>query len=294
MKLRLTFILVLCSVAQLFGQGDTGNVHLPFPIHDYYDYTQQKNSPINLADPSNLQTEIIYNPSTGQYEIYQKIGSLYYRYPTSMTMDEYMEFQRKQAENKYMAEKVDEQNQQQRGLIPPIKMESEAFDVIFGGNEINIRPQGSAELSFGVNISRYDNPVLPVKQRRVATFDFQQKINLNLVGQIGDKLKLTIQQNTEATFNFENVVKIEYTGYEDEIIQKIEAGNVSLPLNSTLIQGSQSLFGIRTDLKFGPLTVQTVLSQQRGKQQEINVTGGAQVQDYEVYADNYEANKHYF
>jgi len=293
-KLRLTFILVLCSVAQLFGQGDTGNVHLPFPIHDYYDYTQQKNSPINLADPSNLQTEIIYNPSTGQYEIYQKIGSLYYRYPTSMTMDEYMEFQRKQAENKYMAEKVDEQNQQQRGLIPPIKMESEAFDVIFGGNEINIRPQGSAELSFGVNISRYDNPVLPVKQRRVATFDFQQKINLNLVGQIGDKLKLTIQQNTEATFNFENVVKIEYTGYEDEIIQKIEAGNVSLPLNSTLIQGSQSLFGIRTDLKFGPLTVQTVLSQQRGKQQEINVTGGAQVQDYEVYADNYEANKHYF
>ena len=210
--MRLTFILVLLSVTKLFGQGDTGNVHLPFPIHDYYDYTQQKNSPINLADPSNLQTEIIYNPTTGQYEIYQKIGSLYYRYPTSMTMDEYMEFQRKQAENKYMAEKVDEQNEQQRGLIPPIKMESEAFDVIFGGNEINIRPQGSAELSFGVNISRYDNPVLPVKQRRVATFDFQQRINLNLVGQIGDKLKLTIQQNTEATFNFENVVKIEYTG----------------------------------------------------------------------------------
>jgi cell surface protein SprA len=212
-----------------------------------------------------------------------------------MTMDEYLEYQRKKALNDYFREKVDENNEQQRGaLIPPIKMESEAFDIIFGGDEINIRPQGSAELSFGVNISRYDNPVLPVKQRRVATFDFQQKINLNLVGQIGDKLKLTIQQNTEATFNFENVVKIEYTGYEDEIIQKIEAGNVSLPLNSTLIQGSSSLFGIRTDLKFGPLTVQTILSQQRGKQQEINVTGGAQIQDYEVFADNYEANKHYF
>src|SRR5690606_3053706 len=142
--------------------------------------------------------------------------------------------------------------------------------------------------------SRYDNPILPIKQRRVTTFDFQQRINLNLVGQIGDKLKLTIAQNTEATFNFQNQVKIEYTGYEDEIIQKIEAGNVSLPLNTTLIQGSQSLFGIRTDLKFGRLTINALLSQEKGKRQEINVSGGAQVQDYQVKADNYEANKHYF
>ena len=105
---------------------------------------------------------------------------------------------------------------------------------------------------------------------------------------------MTIAQNTEATFNFQNQVKIEYTGYEDEIIQKIEAGNVSLPLNTTLIQGSQSLFGIRTDLRWGRLTVNTILSQEKGKRSEINVTGGAQVQDYEVKIDNYEANKHYF
>ncbi|MBK6525825.1 MAG: cell surface protein SprA [Crocinitomicaceae bacterium] len=296
MKLIFTISAIALAGFQIFAQTPVKDTtKLQYPIYDYYDYTQQQNTPINLADPDNINTEIVYNPTTGEYEIYQKIGGLYYRYPTSMTMDEYLEYQRKKALNDYFREKVDENNEQQRGaLIPPIKMESEAFDIIFGGDEINIRPQGSAELSFGVNISRYDNPVLPVKQRRVATFDFQQKINLNLVGQIGDKLKLTIQQNTEATFNFENVVKIEYTGYEDEIIQKIEAGNVSLPLNSTLIQGSSSLFGIRTDLKFGPLTVQTILSQQRGKQQEINVTGGAQIQDYEVFADNYEANKHYF
>src|SRR5690606_15573645 len=145
---------------------------------------------------------------------------IYYRYPTAMTQDEYIEYQRQKATNDYFKEKIAEDNEQQRGnLIPPIKMDNEAFDIIFGGDEINIRPQGSAELSFGVNVSRYDNPALPVKQRRVATFDFQQKIRLDLVGQIGDKLKLTINQNTEATFNFENVVKIEYTGYEDEIIQ---------------------------------------------------------------------------
>jgi cell surface protein SprA len=287
---------VFGSAVTVFSQSDSGkHVTLPFPIYDYNDFTQQKNSPVNLADPSNINTEVVYNPVTGMYEIYQKIGDVYYRNPTAMTLDEYLEYQRQKAVSDYWSAKVQEENEQQRGgLIPPIKMENEAFDIIFGGDEINIRPQGSATLSFGVNVSRYDNPVLPLKQRRVATFDFQQQIKLNLVGQIGDKLKLTINQNTEATFNFENIVKIEYTGYEDEIIQKIEAGNVSLPLNTTLIQGSQSLFGIRTDLKFGPLTIQTIMSQQRGKRQEINVTGGAQVQDYEVLADNYEANKHYF
>lgn len=275
-------------------EEDTPKVELPFPLHDYYDYTDQRKSPIDFADPGNINTDIEYNPETGNYEVVQKIGDQYYRYPTSMTQAEYIEYQRQKALQEYWGEKVEQENEQQRNLIPPLKVGGEAFDLIFGGDEINIRPQGSAELSFGVNVSRYDNPALPERQRRVATFDFQQQIQLNMVGQIGDKLKLTISQNTEATFNFQNQVKIEYTGYEDEIIQKIEAGNVSLPLNTTLIQGSQSLFGIRTDLRFGRLTVQSILSQQKGKRQEINVSGGAQVQEYDVRVDNYEANKHYF
>ncbi len=307
MKKSLFIITLFLSSIQLFGKDhlgkerflynvaeDSPKVEMPYPIEDYRDYTDRKRSPIDLEDPSNINTNIEYNAETGQYEVVQKIGNQYYRYPTSMTQEEYMEYQRQKALNDYWGEKVEETSEQQRQLVPPLKVGGEAFDLIFGGDEINIRPQGSAELSFGVNVSRYDNPALPERQRRVATFDFQQQIQLNMVGQIGDKLKLTISQNTEATFNFQNQVKIEYTGYEDEIIQKIEAGNVSLPLNTTLIQGSQSLFGIRTDLKFGRLTAQTIVSQQKGQRQEINVAGGAQVQDYEVRVDNYEANKHYF
>lgn len=307
-KKGLLFVLTLGWIVQLFAaneyssepslafqtEEDSPKVEMPFPIYDYKDYTDRKTSPINLKDPSNINTEIVYNPETGSYDIIQKIGDQYYRYPTSMTQAEFVEYQRQKALEKYWGEKVTETNEQQRNLIPTLKVGGDVFDAIFGGDEINIRPQGSAQLSFGVNVSRYDNPALPEKQRRVATFDFQQQIQLNLVGQIGDKLKLTISQNTEAVFNFQNQVKIEYTGYEDEIIQKIEAGNVSLPLNTTLIQGSQSLFGIRTDLRFGRLTVQSILSQQKGKRQEINVSGGAQVQDYSVRVDNYEANKHYF
>ena len=297
MKKLLFVISLLCvGVQQIAAQGTTDTSKLHFPIYDYYDYTDKKNSPINLDDPKNVNTNIVYNPETGLYEIYQTIGGINYRYPTAMTLDEYVAYKREEALKAGWIDKVNQENDLEHGNnpIPALKMKGEAFDIIFGGDEINIRPQGSAQLSFGVNISKYDNPVLPIKQRRVTTFDFQQQINLNLVGQIGDKLKLTIAQNTEATFNFQNQVKIEYTGYEDEIIQKIEAGNVSLPLKTTLIQGSQSLFGIRSDLRWGRFTTNLILAQEKGKRQEINVSGGAQVQDYEVKVDNYEANKHYF
>lgn len=292
---KLVGILSLLVMLPSFAQEDDST--LQYPIYEHYDYTDKKQSRIDLI-PTGLDVRVEYNPETGMYDIYQTIGGVDYRYPTSLTLQEYVEWQRKKALEDTFMEKVNDQNEQEHGTNTAFptgfNIENETFDIIFGGNEINIKPQGSAELSFGVNISRYDNPVLPIKQRRVTTFDFQQRINLNLVGQIGDKLKLTIAQNTEATFNFQNQVKIEYTGYEDEIIQKIEAGNVSLPLNTTLIQGSQSLFGIRTDLRWGRLTVNTILAQEKGKRSEINVSGGAQVQDYEIKADNYEANKHYF
>ena len=149
-------------------------------------------------------------------------------------------------------------------------------------------------MSFGINSSRTDNPVLPEKQRKITTFDFDQKIQMNLTAKIGDLMKIGFNYNTEATFDFENELKLNYSGEEDEIIQKLEAGNVSMPLNSSLISGSQSLFGIKSELKFGRLTATTVLSQQRGQKKEIEVAGGAQVSDFEIFADNYEENRHYF
>jgi cell surface protein SprA len=176
----------------------------------------------------------------------------------------------------------------------PIKIGSKAFENFFGSDQITIRPQGSVELSFGVNSSRYDNPILPVKQRKITRFDFQQQIQLNLVGQIGTKLKVGTSYNTQAAFDFDNISKLEYTGDEDQIMQKIELGNVAMQLPTSLIQGSQTLFGAKTQLKFGRATVDLIAASSKGKRQEINITGKAQVQKFELSADNYEANRHYF
>ena len=177
--------------------------------------------------------------------------------------------------------------------LPKLFVPGKSFDRVFGGSAVDIRTQGSAELIFGIKVNKIDNPSLPEEQRLNTSFDFQEKIQLNVIGKIGDKLKVTANFNTETTFDFENHMKVEYTGYEDEIIKKIEIGNVSLPLNGTLITGSQSLFGIKTKLQFGKTTITSILSQQKSTRSEVEVSGGAQTTDFDIYADQYEANKHF-
>ena len=251
---------------------------------------------LKLKDPSNLKKDVQYDVATGDYDIFERIGTEDYRPPTYMTPEEYENYMFNKQLFGYWRKrtKAEAVKQGSHSLIPKLHVGGEYFDRIFGGNTIDIRPQGTAELIFGLNNSTTQNPVLPVSQRSITTFNFNEKIQLNVVGKIGDKLKITTNYNTEATFDFENQMKIEYTGYEDEIIKKIDAGNVSLPLTGTLITGSTSLFGIKTQMQFGKLTATTVLSQAKGQKTVINVTGGAQTSNFTITGDNYEANKHYF
>ena len=180
------------------------------------------------------------------------------------------------------------------GIIPSLKINSKAFERIFGGTTIDIQPRGEAELTFLGRINKNENPLFNERQRVQGNFDFNQRIQMDVIGNIGTKLKINMNYNTEAQFDFENQVKLDYTGGEDDIIQKIEAGNVSLPLNTTLINGTQALFGVKTQLKFGKLNVSTVFTQQKSQSRQIQINNGAQQNEFRLSADNYEANKHYF
>ena len=252
-------------------------------------------SGLYLHLPSNIQRDIQYDPQNNEYIIYEKIGNMNYRLPYVMSPEQFRKWQYDEAMRQYWREKAGGNAVSYRSsLIPKLYVGGEAFDRIFGSNTVNIVPQGSAELIFGINTSRIDNPALSEKLRKVTTFDFKEKIQMNVAGTVGDKLKLGINYNTEATFDFENQVKLAYTGKEDEIIKKIEAGNINFPLSGTLISGSQSLFGLKTELQFGKLTITAVFSQQKGQTSEIDVKGGAMIQEFRVEADEYEANKHFF
>lgn len=277
-------------------EKDSNEVDLKYPFDDdSNEGVSDGNSPLYLADPSNVKKGFEYDPETGRYNYSQKIGERNFRNPSYMSMEEYLDYDMARSNKDFWRKKsAAETLNESEGFRPQINVKGELFDRIFGGNTIDIRPQGSAELSFGVNVSRRDNPILPERQRRTSTFDFDQKIQLNVIGNIGEKLKIQTSYNTEATFDFENQTKIEYTGYEDEIIKKIEAGNVALPLQSTLITGSQTLFGVKTELQFGRLRVTSIFSQEKGEKKEIDVSGGAQVQEFEKSASEYEENRHYF
>jgi cell surface protein SprA len=294
---RLIFLTILVVLYTPAFTQDEEKDKLPFPIDKTYDPTQNKKQSFDLGDPSSVKQTIVYDPITKKYvfkEVFDN-SNLNYRNPSMMTLEEYLDYEQKKSISSNWKEKVDEQtDSDEKSLVSPIKVGGKGFINFFGSDEISIKPQGSVEVSLGVNSSRYDNPILPVKQRKVTRFDFQQNLQINLVGQIGTKLKLSTSYNSQAAFDFENVTKLGYTGDEDQILQKIELGNVSMPLNTSLIQGSQTLFGVKTQLKFGRLTVDNILASSKGKKQEINIAGKAKVQNFELTADNYEANRHYF
>lgn len=260
-------------------------------------YNGRGRSPLLLGLPSNIKTTVELDTSMQYYSVYEQVGSFDYRPATNMSFEEYSKYRQETMSKDYFRTKTEAAGGQSavtgRGLIPKIYI-SPVFDRIFGGNFVDIRPNGIVSLSFGGRWQRTDNPSIPIRQQRNGAFDFDQQISLNLIGKIGEKLKITANWDTKASFDFENNIRIEYTGFPEEIIQKIEAGNVSMPIPSTLITGAQNLFGIKTQLRFGRLTLTTITSQQRGRTESMVFQGGVQSRPFEIRASDYDENRHFF
>ena len=287
-KISFLVITLLLSVDLLAQSASDSSLAFPF--------SESQSSGIFMNTPTNFNSLIIYDPLTNNYILQSRIGTLNFGDPKIMSFLDYQTYAQDNVINDYWNLRSKERmgNRTTALGLPKLFIPGKSFDRVFGGNAVDIRPQGSAELIFGLKINRVENPSLSEEQRKTISFDFQEKIQMNVVGKIGEKLKVTANFNTETTFDFENQMKVEFTGNEDQIIKKIEVGNVSLPLNGTLITGSQSLFGLKTQLQFGRTTITGILSQQKSTKSEIEVSGGAQQSEFDVYADQYEANKHYF
>ncbi|MFN0275975.1 MAG: cell surface protein SprA [Chitinophagales bacterium] len=280
-----------------YAVPDTGKKDsLRYPISDNYssDYFNNDYNPFDIY-PSAIDDSVFYDPTTGEYLYTEKIGDEFYNNPQAISFEDFLDAELEKSIEDYWVERSSGADLLGgQGTIPSLYTGSELLDRLFGGSTVDIRPQGNIELTFGGSFQNIQNPILTEDQRKQGGFDFNMDINANVLGQIGEKMKLTFNYNTSATFDFENQVKLEYTGFEDEIIQKIEAGNVSLPLTTTLIPGTQSLFGIKTALQFNRLTVTSILSQQKSQTQSIQIEGGAQKRDFEIFADEYDENRHFF
>lgn len=253
--------------------------------------------------PTTIQQKVEYDPVTDQYIIYEKIGDEYYRTPTYMTFDEYLEWSSKEQEKTYFNSLagIKAEKKSESGKLDPmekIDVSKSLVDRLFGGSEINIKPQGSVDLSVGWLYSRRSDPSLPVRAQRQSQPEIRQPaIRMNVNGAIGKKLNLDFNYDTQANFNFDQLMKIGYGAdafNEDDIIKKIEVGNVNLPLRSNLIKGAQSLFGIKTELQFARLRLTALVSQQRAKQNNLKVQNGNNITEFEIYPDEYDENRHFF
>lgn len=256
---------------------------------------------INLPTPSSYIENYQYDPISDMYYYNLSIGNYNINYPIILSPEEYKKLILVEDLKEYYKSKIDAAegkkdgtDEMQKNLIPEIYVNSKIFENIFGGNTIEVVPQGSIEVDLGMLFTKQDNPAFSPRNRSNFTFDFDQRIGLSLLGKVGTRVQVNANFDTQSTFDFQNLLKLEYEPTEDDIIQKIEVGNVSMPLNSSLISGAQSLFGFKTELKFGRTRVIAVFSEQKSESRSIVSQGGGTIQEFEFRALDYDENRHFF
>lgn len=275
---------------------DTVPGNLPYPIRDRRGdvLSGEQRTTFDLKSPSNIRDSVVYDPKTRRYIVYEKIGTRYYRTTTSYSFDEYWKIRAKQSETEYFQKRANLMNVLNRGRVKPkLSLYDNLFNRLFGNGKITIVPQGNVDLTAGYQGQNIKNPTLPERARKNGNFDFDMNAQVNVNADIGGKLKFPINYNTLANFGQDNQLKLDYTGLDDEIIKRLELGNVSFPSRSTLIPGAQQLFGIKTTAQFGKLFITGVVANQKSQRQSANLQGGTASQLFELKADEYEENRHF-
>lgn len=289
-----------------------------------------KNKEFSLPNPTKY--EAFYDIKSGMYYLYPKVGNLVIGSPISMTPEQYsLYIQNKQIVD-YFKEKANsdiaqdrtQEEKKRKGLIPSITIKNKLFQTIFGGSKIELIPQGYASFNIGILSQKIDNPLILPQNRKSLAIDIQQRINIGMIGKIGENLQLRANYDTQSGFAFENKINLVWLGGggswkdvqnnakgkikdrvfqgiqdklfkdEDRIIKKVEFGNINMPLSTSLIRGSESLFGLKTEFQLGKTIGTLVFSQQQGEARSVVAQDGGVSQTFKINAVDYEDNQHFF
>ncbi len=256
---------------------------------------------VELKNPPSILEAYTYDPITNRYVYTNSVDGFNINYPIILTPEEYEQLRLREQMHDYFKQKSDAIDGKKEGseeakkdLLPRYYVNSGFFETIFGGNTIDVKPTGSVEMDLGLRYTKQDNPSFSPRNRSSLTFDFDQRISMALQGKVGTRLNVNANYDTESTFAFQNLIKLEYTPTEDDIIQKIEVGNVSFPLTNSLIRGAQSLFGVKAQLQFGKTTVTGIFSEQKSQTKTVTAQGGGTIQDFELFGLDYDSDRHFF
>jgi len=324
--------LLSCQSENLFAQQKNSD-SLKYPLEDRYGdkFSWKNKNTFNIGDTSILKQNIEYDFKTKRYYITEKIGGRTYRKPTYLTFKEFYELRKKQQEAEYFKQRTDALwNLNKKTERPNPIVYPKFFDRTFGlGNVapnaagaidnakktigetknkvndaaknsknavaslIDIKPTGNIDILMGYQGQYTNNPTIPERARRTGGFDFDMNANVGVNANIGDKLKLPINYNTLANFDYLNQIKLDYKGGQDEILKSIEAGNIGFEAKGTLIPSATNLFGLKTQLQFGKLFFTAALANQRSQRQSQTLQGGAAVTPFQKKLSDYDENRHF-
>lgn len=289
------FLLVFFSHHSAFSQIED-TIQIPDTTKTGFDVGK-----IQIGDPNSIVSAYTYDPITDRYIYNSKFGEFNINYPVILTPAEYQELALRESMRTYFRQKLDAIEGKKNGtedakrdLLPKYYVNSSLFETIFGSNTIDIQPRGSVEMDLGLRYTKQDNPSFSPRNRTVTTFDFDQRISMSLTGKVGTRLNVNANYDTQSTFAFQNLIKLEYAPDEDAILQKLEVGNVSMPLNNTLIRGAQSLFGVKAEFQFGKTTITGVFSEQKSQTKSVVAQGGGTLEEFSIFALDYDADRHFF
>ena len=293
---KLILVLVLLISATVFAQVTPTE---PKPTEP--EPTGFLTGKVELKDPNSIVNAYTYDVATNRYIYTKTVEGFNINYPIILTPEEYEELVLRESMRKYYKEKSDAidgkkdgSDAKKKDLLPRYYVNSGFFETIFGSNTIDVKPTGSVEMDLGVRYTKQDNPAFSPRNRSQTSFDFNQRISMSLNGKVGTRLSVNANYDTQSTFAFQNLIKLEYAPTEDDIVQKIEVGNVSMPLSNSLIRGAQSLFGVKAKLQFGKTTVTGVFSEQKSQTKSVTAQGGGTIQNFELFALDYDTDRHFF
>lgn len=295
------YVVALLAATSVYSQTTTTQKDSiskdSIPILKYKFNPNQKGS-LFLNTPSTYS--VVFDKKLNKYIVVEMLGDFKIGNPIFMSPEEYEKYRFKNDIKDYFKEKNDAlskkkgSKESQKNLLPKYYVNSKFFESIFGGNTVEVIPSGSLNIKLGGIYQNVDNPQLSENNRSSFTFDFDQQISASIIANIGKRLKVTADYDTQSTFDFQNLIKLEYTPTEDDIIRKIEAGNVSMPIKNSLINGAQSLFGVKTELQFGKTKLTAVFSQQNSESKTVTAEAGASINPFELRASDYDDNRHFF
>jgi cell surface protein SprA len=247
--------------------------------------------------------------STGEnISFTEKLNDLDFRLPNTQSMNGYAQQRRQRDLNSMWTRKTvtrledrSEYSSRRGGGLRidiPVEIKSKTFQKIFGSGKVGLDVTGDINIRGGFRHEKREEVKTALTRGSDNNFKMEQTQRFKVQGHIGEKVTIGVDQDSERPFDFDNNIRLSYEGYEDEVIQSIEAGNITLSLPGTRFVTfggkSNGLFGIKTAMTLGNLNLTAIASQEKGEKKKLSLKGGASEEGSRIRDYQYKKGSYYF